>query len=242
MKKIYIIVVTLLLAIPVLAQKIKGVELTSTLNSKLDTNTAVYDEAGNKVSHSKYVELVYSGYYATRISGDPQNPESKLYIKKLSSEEQLASVERISKDMAARSSSLELNKELDLTPLYTKLTDYDLDDKVKVLIFWSSECVSCTESFAYINDVFLQSYNPDKAIILAITTENSLPAQVKLMQKPLLHAKLISNGRMITNFYHLNTYPTFVIADRDNVIRFAVSGTSPQVISAFKTQLRTLLK
>ena len=53
---------------------------------------------------------------------------------------------------------------------------------------------------------------------MAVTTEAELKAQAKLMQKPLLHARLVSNGRIITNFYNLNTYPTFVIADRDNVI------------------------
>jgi thiol-disulfide isomerase/thioredoxin len=106
-----------------------------------------------------------------------------------------------------------------LLPFFGKrLTEEDFYDKVKVLIFWSSECVSCTESFAYINDLIKETCNPNKAIIMAVTTEAELKAQAKLMQKPLLHARLVSNGRIITNFYNLNTYPTFVIADRDNVI------------------------
>jgi len=241
MDKLYSLFVLIFFSLPVFSQKIRGVEVTSVMNSKLDTNTVVYDADGQAISHAKYVELIYSGDYATQISSVPGESEPKLYIKKLSPAEQIANADRITKSMAARNSVLQLNSELNLAPFYTKLAEENFDGKVKVLVFWSSECVSCTQSFQYINDVFWKTYNPNKAIILAITNEDELKAQLKLIQTPLLYAKLVSNGRSITSFYNLRTYPTFVIADRDNVIRFAVSGAGPQVISAFKTQLRALL-
>ena len=130
---------------------------------------------------------------------------------------------------------------LNMLPFFEVIDRTELDQKVKVLIFWSPECPPCTESFESVNEIFRQIYNPQEVITLAVTMRSQEQASTKLQEKPLLYAKLISSASGIFTAYNLNTMPTFVIADKNDVIQFAVSGIGPQVMVAFKSHLRALL-
>jgi hypothetical protein len=71
-------------------------------------------------------------------------------------------------------------------------------------------------------------------------------ASKKLKEKPLLYARLFSDASeifkyYISPYYQDNRVPIYVIADKNDVIRFSVDGIGPQVMNSFKTQLRAIL-
>ncbi len=136
---------------------------------------------------------------------------------------------------------LKKGQKLDLRPFSEVLTTEDTDQKVKVLVFWSVYCPPCLESFQHLSEIFKQVKNPDELLVLAITGNNPQEARRKLEEKPLLYAKLISNGGTILNHYQLNSFPTYIITDKNDIITFAVDGIGPQVMNAIRTQLRSLL-
>lgn len=207
----------------------------------LDTNEVIYNEDGVALRYYQYTKLMNSGDYGIRLSGHPDDPQTKRFLKRLTVAEQMRMSEFVKTRMPAKSPILKEGMKLNVLPFLEVLSNEELEQKVKILIFWGAGCPPCTESFESINEVFRQVYNTEEVLTLAITRDSKEKAAEKLKEKPLLYAKLISNAANVYTAYNLNSTPTFVIADKNDVILFAVTGLGPQVITAFKTQLRTLL-
>jgi protein-disulfide isomerase len=122
-------------------------------------------------------------------------------LKKLSIQEQVQYSEYVETLMSVKNPVLKKGQKLDLRPFSEVLTTEDTDQKVKVLVFWSVYCPPCLESFQHLSEIFKQVKNPDELLVLAITGNNPQEARRKLEEKPLLYAKLISNGGTILNHY-----------------------------------------
>jgi len=207
----------------------------------LDTNTVVYDEQGNALRYYQYEKLLNSGDYG--IKGIPSTDGSgmKYYITKISQQENFRRFEAIKQLMTIKSPLLHEGMELDVTPLLNVINRKDLDNKVVVLVFWNTGCPPCTESFASLNQFFTQIYNPDHIAVIAITPDDEKIALAKLKEKPLVNARLLTNAGDIIHYYQLNDYPSYVVTDKDHIIRFALSGISPVTISNFKSTIRQVL-
>ncbi|HEX8376678.1 MAG TPA: redoxin family protein [Pedobacter sp.] len=211
-------------------------------SSRLDTNMIVLDEEGKALRHYQYSKLMNSGEYTIH----QKVGEANFSIKKLSLQEQIKYSELLEKLVATKSPMLKKGQTLNLSPFSNLLKMEEMDQKVKILIFWSSGCPPCTESFESINEVLRQVNNPDELLVLAITGDNQEMASRKLKEKPLLYAKLFSGASAIFKYYIFphyqdNRVPIYVIADKNDVIRFSVDGIGPQVMNSFKTQLRAIL-
>ncbi len=208
----------------------------------LDTNMIVLDEQGKPLKHYQYSKLMNSGEYTIHQKAG----EANFSIKRLSLQEQIRYSELLEKLVATKSPMLKKGQKLDLSPLSNFLKMEEIEQKVKILIFWSSGCPPCTESFESINEVLRQVNNPDELLVLAVTGDNQEMASKKLKEKPLLYARLFSDASAIftyyiSTYYQYNRVPVYVIADKNDVIRFSVDGIGPQVMNAFKAQLRSLL-
>jgi thiol-disulfide isomerase/thioredoxin len=208
---------------------------------KLDTNRVVYDESGKALRYYQYVKLLNSGEYTVSIKGAAGDPQAKHYLVKMTPQEQLERAERVRTSMTAKSPLLKAGMKLNLLPFFEVFQKEELDRKVKVLVFWRPDCPPCTDSFESLNEIFKQVYNPDEVIVLAVTPSSFNEASQKLKEKPLLYAKLISSASSVLAAYQLTSYPTLVIADKNDVIQFSSSGLGPQVIATFKNHLRSLL-
>jgi peroxiredoxin len=208
----------------------------------LDTNEVVYDESGKALKYYQSQKLLNTGEYTmVPNSGDPNAPGTTWRLKKTTVAQQTASYESVRTTMAIPGPYLKEGQPLDVTPLLSAVSAQELENKIIVMIFWSSDCPPCTESFEALNDFFTQIHNPESIVILAITTHDQLSADAKLKEKPLYHAQLLSNARRITNAYQLNVYPAFVVTDREHVIHFASKGLGPVSIAAFKNVIRSVL-
>jgi peroxiredoxin len=211
-------------------------------SAPLDTNQIVYDEKGNALRFYQYQHYLNSGEYSIRYSGLPTNPSTKRYLFKLSAQQQNGMYDILKKSGTIKSAFLQEGSSLNINPLLEGLTKAELDNKVIVLIFWDPECPPCTESFADINDFFKQIHNPEDLVILAITNTSKTNAQIKLKDKPLLYAQFMNSARSVYNAYQLNAYPSYVVTDKNHVIRFAHTGSSQITLPAFKSAVKAVLQ
>lgn len=218
-------------------QIIKG----SSARVKLDTNEVVYDESGKALHYYQYQKLLNSGQYTIRLDGTPGSPSTKRYLKQLTTHDQNSMYDFLKERMAIKSPLLKENVELDIKPLAQVFTPEQLENKVIVMIFWNTECPPCTESFADINNFLKQIHNPEDLVIMAITSNTKEDAAVKLKEKPLLYAQLISNAGAIYNAYQLKSYPSYVVTDKKHIIRYAITGSSQITLPAFKSTIQTVL-
>ncbi|HEY0244832.1 MAG TPA: TlpA disulfide reductase family protein [Mucilaginibacter sp.] len=208
---------------------------------RLDTNQLVYDEEGNALHYYQYTKLLNTGEYTIRQSAPSGTPGVKAYLKKLDPQENLRFYEMIKPRIALKSPLLQEGKVLDISPFLGTINQEDFNRKAVVIVFWYADCPPCTESFNSLNDIFGQINNPENLIVVAVTYDNEQIASAKLKQKPLMYARLLSNAGQIISAYQLTTYPSFVVADKDHIIRFAVSGLSPITIPLFKSTIRQVL-
>jgi len=213
----------------------------SSFRFKLDTNQIVYDEQGKALHYYQYEKLLNTGDYTMRLSGSPSDPATKRYLKKLSDQEKNAQFESVKARMVIKSPVLQEGMSLNTMPLTRAINATELDGKVIVLIFWGADCPPCTESFASLNDFLKQIHNPEDLLLLAITPDDKEVADAKLKEKPLLYAQLLSNARSITKDYQLSTYPSFVVADKSHVIRYAISGSSSITLPMLKSTIKAVL-
>lgn len=235
MKRLLLFIVTITLLAKASAQTI--VER----REKLDTNRIVYDEQGNALHYYQYTKLLNTGDYRIKLNGPPDAPGTKSFIIKTTPQEQLRMYQFIKDKITIKSPLLKEGSTLDVTPLQQAFRDENFDKKVVILVFWNASCPPCTESFASINDLFRQINNPQNIEVIAITPDDEKTAIDKLKEKPLLYAKLISGGWAVMNAYQLKSYPSYVVADRDHVIRYAVTGNSSVTISMLKNSISQIL-
>jgi peroxiredoxin len=242
MRYFYIVLLVNMFYITAYGQdSIRRAKFVSERRIRLDTNQLVYDEKGNALHFYQYTKLTNTGEYTIKLSAPPGTPGVKAYLQKIDPQESLRLYELIKPRIAIKSPLLQEGKVLDITPFLSIINKEDFEKKAVVIVFWYSDCPPCTDSFSSINDIFKQIDNPDDLIVIAVTYDDEKIASAKLKQKPLMYARLISNARQIVHDYQLATYPSFVIADKDHIIRFAVSGLSPITIPLFKSAIRQVL-
>jgi peroxiredoxin len=214
----------------------------SSMRMKMDTAKLVYDDEGNVLHFYQYQKLMNTGDYTiTTKRASPDDPATKFYLRKLTEEEKRKMYELAKPMMAIKSPMLQENTQFNITPLTQAVSAEELNNKVIVLIFWNTDCSVCTESFSSLNAFLQQIHNPENLVVLAITPDPQEVAAAKLKEKPLHHAQLLSNAGPIAKGYQLYNYPSFVVADKNHIIRYAVSGMGPIVLPSFKEAIKAVL-
>ena len=127
-------------------------------------------------------------------------------------------------------------------PCFVPLEKEELDNKAIVLLFWNSDCPPCTDSFSSLNDFFKQISDRKDIIVIALTGDREHVANTQLKETPLLFTKIKNNAHKIINAYQLDSYPSYVVADKNHVITYAISGQAPVTINMFKNSINQALQ
>jgi AhpC/TSA family len=210
-------------------------------SAPLDTNMLVYDEQGNALHYYQYSKLTHSGEYTLKYNGVPHTPGVKASLKKIEPQAGALMYQAMKPNIAIKSPLLAEGMELDITPFLVTFSKEEFDKKVVVLLFWRVGCTSCTEDFIGLNDFFKQVANPDNLIVIAVTPDIEQKVNSKMLQKPLQYARLYDNAGAVIDAYQLRSFPSYVVADKNHVIRFAVSASSPYIMPVFKSTIKQLL-
>jgi peroxiredoxin len=245
MKNIYILCFVMMLSVCAYSQDTVRRTYTRSVQRglRLDTNEVVYDEQGKSLRYFQYQRLLNSGEYTITLKGGmPGDPAAKRYLKKLSVQEQNNRFLTTKQFTLIKSPLLQEGMELDVKPLLTAMKPAELENKVIVLIFWSSGCPPCTESFADINDFLKQIHNPEELVVLAINRDSQQTAQAKLKEKPLLYAQFLNQAHSVYNAYQLNHMPSYVVADKSHIIRYSTTGAGQTTLPTFKSTIKAVLQ
>lgn len=221
-----------------LAQAQQGKPAAATLikneigRSTLDTNEIVFDESGKALRYYQYQKLLNSGNYT--ISRNLNDPGAQKIVKKISADEKERMYGLIKNLMVIKSPLLQENMKLDLKPFENFFPEEQLRNKVILMVFWNVDCPPCTESFSDLDDMAKELDSPKDLLILAITSNAKKVVSAKLKEKPLIHGQVISDARKMITGYELNSFPSYVVADKNGIIRFSISGMSQITIPGIK--------
>lgn len=217
-----------------------------------DTNRVVHDENGNLLQYYQYQKLLNTGEYSlrTRVQrkpGDPQIPpplNAPATLVKTGPGEAKRIYELLRPNIAIKSDLLREGNKLDLSPFMNEFGKEEFDGKkALVLIFWESTCNPCVENLAALDDYFKQLPNTGDMMVIAVSRDGQQRINVITLQKQmsLIHFVGGSVGEGVNDFYQLHKYPSYVVADKDLVIRFAITGLVPVAMPVMKDTLKRLL-
>ncbi len=207
----------------------------------LDTTKVAYDEQGKALKYYQYTKLINSGEYTLRIMGDPTSPDSKFMLVKMPEERRAMMADMVMRNMAIKTGVLGQGKVLDLNPLKNALERENFDGKAILMVFWGVGCPPCTEGFSTLNDI-LKEFKSSDVVSIGVTNDNKDDADNKLREKPLLATHSITGGYKVSGAYGVYEYPTIVVADRNHIIKFAITGSSPFTFTSIKSTLKAAVE
>lgn len=207
----------------------------------LDTNAVAYDEQGKVLKYYQYTKLLNSGEYTIRPNGIPGAPGTTMTIVKMDEDQKATMYSNIRRNLAIKSGVLKEGNVLDAAILNDAVEQENFEGKAIAMIFWNAGCPPCTASFENINDI-LKELNDARLVSVAVTNDSKNVAAAMLKQKPLLATHLISNGYKVSGAYGVYEYPTYVVTDKNHVIKFAMTGSSPLTLSIMKGAMKTALE
>jgi peroxiredoxin len=207
----------------------------------LDTSMLVYDEQGNALKYYQYTKLVNSGDYTIKGKGAPGTPGGKMMLVKMPEEQKAMMAEMVKRFASIKSGVLAEGNTLDVKPLMNAIERENFEGKAIVMIFWGVDCPPCTEGFETINGILNDFKNPN-LVSIGVTSDNKDDATEKLKQKPLLTTHSLTYAYKVSGVYGIYEFPTYIIADKNHVIKFAMTGSSPFTFPAFKTTLKSVLE
>lgn len=207
---------------------------------KTDTNQVYYDEKGKALRHYQYDKILRTGEYRLVPSSDRSLPQ-KMVITKLSEEEINTFNALIRESTKINTPYVYEGKKLDLAPLTAFYEQNKMENKVILQIYWYAGCSTCTEKFAEISAFVKELGDPKDLLILAITTDDNDVAVKNLKEQPLRNAELISSGRAVSDAYQFTRYPVYIVSDKNQIIKYAVVGSSRLTIPDLKTAVKASL-
>jgi len=211
------------------------------VKSTLDTNELVYNASGQTLRYYQSQKLLNSGNYTINIEKTPNEKGSRKVIRKISPENQEKVNQMIKNLMVIKSPLLQENMVLDFKPLSKIIPADQLENKVILLVFWNVNCPPCTEAFSDIDRIVNELGSPKDLLVLALTTNSKSIATAKLAEKPFLTAQLVSNASEILDKYQISAFPSYVVADKNRNIKFAITGMSQIVIPEIKRSISDAL-
>ena len=245
MRSIVTLSLLILSSYPLLAQdttRFKGATIRQSIEAKkLDTNEVVYDEQGNALRFYQYTRLLNSGDYTFGMTITPNDPIPKRKLIKLTPEKKLAMAEILKGKMEINSPYLKVGMTFDTKPLLANFKKEELANKILLLIFWNVDCPPCTESFADINTLLKESGHEQEILAIGITYNSKDVAMEKLKQKP-LNAVLVSDAREALASYRMNSYPAYVLVNREGIIKYATSGSGLFTFPNLKSTLKEIVQ
>lgn len=119
--------------------------------------------------------------------------------------------------------------------LLQTFSNKDLNGKVILLDFWELWCGSCLNSLPKINELS-KKYKSINFITIGITTSKMEDVTKYLSANGIELEQSPSNSKL-SNYFKVNSYPTYVLIDQNKIIRYIYYGFSEELESKIKTLL-----
>lgn len=102
----------------------------------------------------------------------------------------------------------------------------NLAGKTLVLNFWFTDSNSCKTLIPQLNDLY-DDYKDNKDVILLAVCNNDKYKINDFLKEIPYKLNIVADARDVSKKYNVKSYPTTVVIDQNNQVKFSSEGTSP---------------
>lgn len=209
----------------------------------LNEQSVVRGEDGMVYPYKVWKKLMATGQYAVRdrkTKTDAGQPE--YVIVKLDEQQKAIDFEEMPKPLQSDAFQIDqLFNGNKLTDINGKKFDLkNLDGKTLVLNFWFTNGKLSTTLIPAFNDIYETYKDNNNAILLAICNDDKYQIKDFLTNTP-FQFNIVADGRSLAEKYGVKSYPTTIVVDKNNQIKFSSVGTSASMLYWIKKAVDTSL-
>jgi peroxiredoxin len=119
-----------------------------------------------------------------------------------------------------------------------------LAGKVVVLDFWATWCPSCRAGVGDLQEL-VKKYPRDQMVLISISADRDEGQwRAFIAKKHMQWAHYRDSDRRLLELFHIHAFPTYLVIDKEGIIRQSLVGTNPQASMAYRLKpiLKTLLE
>jgi peroxiredoxin/Tfp pilus assembly protein PilF len=119
---------------------------------------------------------------------------------------------------------------------------HSLAGKVVVIDFWATWCPPCRESVPELKDLTTK-YSRDRLVLISVSVDEDEKAWREFVaQKGMDWPQFRDSDHQIINAFSVYDFPTYLVIDREGIIRQRIVGLNPQqsVVSRLKSTLNAM--
>jgi len=121
-----------------------------------------------------------------------------------------------------------------------KISLAQLAGKVVVLDFWGTWCPPCRASVPELKEL-TKKYPAEKLVVVSISSDTEEEKWTKFVADNKMDwPQYRDSDKRIQSLYHVHSFPTYIVIDKDGSIRERISGLNPQF--SLRTRINEVLK
>ncbi len=123
------------------------------------------------------------------------------------------------------------------------LKSSDLAGKVVMIDFWATWCPPCRESVPELKDLAAK-YPADKFVLISVSADEDQEKWREFVaDKKMTWTQYFDADKHMLDLFNVHSFPTYVLIDKEGIIRERVSGLNPQqtVGSRMKEPLKKIM-
>ncbi|WP_316800765.1 hypothetical protein [Pedobacter frigidisoli] len=207
---------------------------------RTDTNQLYFDDKGVALSYTQFNKLLTSGQYVAKPAEEITNPK-RISLQKLSPEAYEKLNDFIRDNTSIQNEHIATGKKLDVSVLSPYFKGPESNRQVLVQVYWYAGCKSCDESLNQLSAFVKELNNPKNLSFAIITTDDITLVNKKLKENPLPNTEVIGSGRTIADAYAITEFPAYIVSNKNQIINYAVAGSSRLTIPDLKTAIKAAL-
>ena len=207
---------------------------------KIDENTLIKDESGQKVEMSKLMGLMNSGQWSMEPVHDSEGKLLYMKLRKATEEEKKMmaqmSIPQQSSDLIGK--SVPNFKMMDING--NTISTENTKSKVVVLNFWFTACKPCISEIPELNDIY-KKYKADTNVVFASITFDKQDKVKSFLKKHPIKYPVISDATDICELFMITGYPTNIVIDKNGNYHDLTTGGYPQIGQHISNSIQSAL-
>ena len=194
---------------------------------KIDENTVIKNEKGDRISVKTFMELMNTNNYTitekTDENGDYVQVVKASKEQKKQMREMMQRAKNPQQDVGSKAPSFSLT---DINGNH--ISSEDSKNKIVVLNFWFTACKPCVEEIPELNALHEKFKNNPEVVFASITFNPKEEVQSFLKEHPIAYP-VVSDARSVTKDFKVLGYPNNIVIDRSGNYAFVMSGGFPGI-------------
>lgn len=196
---------------------------------RVDENTIILDEAGNRIPSSKFDELLKSKEWSIVPNINSEGKLVHIQMKKLSAEDKKVRQRGSSEIANIRAKTIGNPAPyfaVEATNGETISSD-NTKGKIVVLNFWFTSCKPCIQEIPHLNTLY-DTYKDNKEVVFASITFNKKEQVAVFLEKHPISYPVVVNNRTTCNLFNpIGAFPVNVVIDKNgNYYDYVVGGSA----------------